>query len=310
MDVKELKNSLKTKINNVYIFTGEEVGIRDLYVSKLKKQLNLPIVYLDSYLKNRKRIKGTSLFKEKCLYIILEDKELQKEEKIFDEILSTKSNIIFLYQTLDKRTKFYKTFKDVIVEFNTTTSEELVKAIQSTHKLNTHNCEILINFCGNDYARIKLELDKLKIYSEVKNLTINDSFEEIKSCLYKEPEDAIFEVINYILKKDPENAYKKLLECERLGESNINILFNLYNTTKNVLLVQSCTSQDIEKSTGLSKYIIKHTKEKCGYYKLEDLRNILRLVQRVDTCIKKGLINEEHSVRYVISIIFNSCIYK
>lgn len=76
--------------------------------------------------------------------------------------------IIFKYNNLDKRNKFYKQFENNIVEFNKLSDEVLTKYIQRELNVGTNltdiNCKKLIDICGSNYNQILLELDKLKHY--------------------------------------------------------------------------------------------------------------------------------------------------
>jgi len=74
----------------------------------------------------------------------------------------------------------------------------------------------------------------------------------------------------------------------------------LYNNFRIILLIQSCKSNDIEKTTGLKSNELYFNKNKTGYYKIVELVNTLRIIQKTEERIKTGLIEEEISIDYVL----------
>ena len=77
----------------------------------------------------------------------------------------------------------------------------------------------------------------------------------------------------------------------------------LYNNFKIILLIQSCKSNDIEKTTGLKSNEIYFNKDKIGYYSIGELVNALRIIQKTEEGIKTGKIDEEISIDYVLDNI-------
>ena len=77
----------------------------------------------------------------------------------------------------------------------------------------------------------------------------------------------------------------------------------LYNNFKIILLIQSCKSNDIEKTTGLKSNEIYFNKDKTGYYSIGELVNALKIIQKTEEGIKTGKIDEEISIDYVLDNI-------
>ena len=69
-------------------------------------------------------------------------------------------------------------------------------------------------------------------------------------------------------------------------------------------MIQSCKSSDICKTTGLQNNQVYFNKNKTGYYRIGELVNILRLIQRTEESIKAGRIDEQNSIDYVLCNIF------
>ena len=314
MEIIELRQQIIDKdLKHLYIFTGDEIKVKNIYIDQINSIVNLPIVYTDSFAKIKNRIFTKSFLSQDSVYIVINDKNFIADEKNFKDLLTPVNDyILFIYDSIDKRSKFYKEFSNSVVEFDYLDEETLVKYIQKDFpKLIENNCKELIKKCNNNYSRICYELDKIKTYNDFKykdDSMINSSFYEVIKYIYDEPKDVIFNLIDQILMKNRKEAFKLLEYCEAGGESNINIIYNLYNNTRQLYQVQyalNSKAKDLEKTTGLKPFIIKMTKKKCNIYSDKQLTSIMRLLQEIDTNIKKGLMDEEISVRYAMNKIFS-----
>jgi DNA polymerase III delta subunit len=154
--------------------------------------------------------------------------------------------------------------------------------------------------CDNDYSRILLEIDKIKRYSQ--ELTNDQAFEKLveEGAIYQPPKDAIFAFVDAVLKRQVKKVYELLAQCYAIGEANMVILSVLFSNTKQVLQVQTCRSQDIVKSTGLTAWQVKCAKDKCGNYTNGELVNIIRLIQKVQKGIITGQIEDNLAVEYLL----------
>ena len=93
------------------------------------------------------------------------------------------------------------------------------------------------------------------------------------------------------------NLYNKL---KQNGESNIKLLSLLYNNFRTILLIQSCKSNDICKTTGLSNGQVYYNKDKTGYYRIGELVKALKIIQKTEEGIKTGKIDESISIEYFL----------
>ena len=88
MNLMELKKSLsENKLDKLYIFTGEEVAVMDIYINKISKLFNGNVVHAETLSTVVSRLKSKSLiFSDKSLFIIRDDKEVTSAEKIWDSL--------------------------------------------------------------------------------------------------------------------------------------------------------------------------------------------------------------------------------
>lgn len=168
MDVAELKAEIASrKLRSFYIMTGPEWKVQQIYIQQISKVSGKDIRYVES-ISDIASKQGAAFVKKSYVYVLRDDRELMTNEKAqenLDRIIG--DNIVILEATtLDKRTKFYKTYKNTIVEFETLNPSILKKYIQKEIPLSDKNCEKLMEVCEYDYGRCLLEIDKIRRYAD------------------------------------------------------------------------------------------------------------------------------------------------
>lgn len=307
MNITDVKTDIKNKaIKPYYIFAGDEIEVQRIYINKIAEVLGYDVVRADSIADVWSNIISPTLFDKPSVYVVRDDKDLLQDEILQRQIEQNKLNdnvIINLLSTIDKRTKFYKSNSDKIVLFERLSTEMLIKYCSKLTTLNKRNCERFIAICENDYARILLEIDKIKQYqAKFSNLSDDEIFEQFvaEGTISIPPKDAIFDLVDAILKRQVDRVYNLYEQCKAVGEANMVILSVLFTNTKQVLQVQACEGSDISKSTGLTGWQIKNAKDKLGYYSNFELKDILRLIQQVQKGIITGKIEDDMSIEYLL----------
>lgn len=77
----------------------------------------------------------------------------------------------------------------------------------------------------------------------------------------------------------------------------------LYNNAKAVLQVQSYDGNNLSKATGLTGWQIKNAKPHVNKYSDEELIELLRLIQKCESGIKTGQIEEQFVIEYILARI-------
>lgn len=305
MNIQELQKQIIDKqLNNLYIFLGEEIAIQKIYINKIAEIKNLEIQYIEEYKQIHNSLNVNNLFNTKKLYVILDDLDILKQENVWKFINPSDNIIIFKYNNLDKRNKFYKEFEPKIVEFNKLSEEVLTKYIQKEIDLNNIHCKQLIDICNSSYNQILLEIDKIKQYAKTQrtDFTYELCFNILNNegAFHKEISDITFTFIEKVITKDIKQVYELQKQLKQIGESNIKLLSLLYNNFKTILLIQSCKSNDICKTTGLQNNQVYFNKDKTRYYSIGELVNAIRIIQKTEEGIKTGKIDEVNSIDYVL----------
>lgn len=319
MDVATLKAKIKAKqLPSYLIFSGDEWKVQDIYINQIAKVTKSEIQRVEGILQIYSKLQNRSILKNKIIYIVRDDKDLMQNEKLQEQIkngLLGNNILIHILTTVDKRTKFYKAYKDNIIEFEPLPDDMLKKYIKKEITLSDRNCQILIDICEHDYGRCLLEIDKIKryallVYPEVghenENGDYNRTLDELlkDGTIYEPPYDAIFDLVDVILDRKVNKTFDLLQQSYDVGEATMVMLSVLYTNVKAVLQVQTYDGNNsLSKGTGLTGWQIKNAKPHVGKYSDNELMVILKLIQNIESGIKTGKMEDEFAMQYLLTHI-------
>lgn len=307
MEIAELKSKMMSKqFDSIYIFTGEEIEVMNIYINQLSVCSNKPLFRADSFREVFNGVRSSRMLSQSKLYMVRDDKEVLSNEKIHGLISNTdwlKNNMLVLaFLSVDKRSKFYKAYNSRICEFKPLESAMLKRYIQKEINLSDKNCEKLINACDKDYGRILLEIDKILIFGACKAYIGDEAFEELfrngiiyKSPLSDEPKTVIIEFVDAVLSRNAD-SFEKYKKCIDIEQSPLAVLSWLYNSVKHTLQVQSCQSKDVSRVTGLTGWQIQSVKHYIGKYRIGELVNMMQKIREMEMGIKRGIIEDNIAV--------------
>lgn len=307
MDLYELKKSISNDtIYPYYIMYGPEYIVRKIYIDKIAKVKGLTISYPNSFLEIIKSINRKSLIGNDMLYVIFNDMDIIKNEKAWEALKGIRGNnkIILCFENIDERTRFYKTFSDRIIKFDTLSQEILLKYISRDYGLSKETGLKLINRCDSDYGRISKIGEKINILSVADNISKEDAYRKLlkESQIPIAADKLEFEFVDCVMSGDIEYSLK-LLKIMENDYSGLGLISLLYRNFRGLLLVQSCESksnEDISKRTGVDKWLVSRLKDYCGVYKTSRLVKSLGFLQECDTGVKTGLLTDKESIYHFL----------
>ena len=309
MDLSALKKHIKNNtFDPVYIFTGPEIGVMDIYIKQMAKVQEANIVMLDSIDDLAKKMHKGAMLKNASLYILRDCKEFIQDSdfalKITQKNTLSGAVLILIYTNIDKRSKVYKTFQDSIVDFQPMKPEVLQKYISKEITLSPESYNRLMEICEYDYSRILLEIDKIKRYAQSVDCSPEVSVRALiaSGAIYQPPKDAVFDFVDAVLKRNKSLAFYLLRSSQEYGEATMVLLSNLYNSTKQLLQVQSFNGDGkITDATGLTPFQVKLASERKGRNSTGDLIYLMRLVRDTEKGIKTGAIEEQMAMPYILA---------
>lgn len=179
--LEDLKTEiLNNKINNFYVFYGEDFGIRKHYINKISETFGGSI-YLNDYNEVSSMTVTKGLFTIKKLLVIYNDQEFlklnDKQLATFIERLN-KYTVIFDYDTLaETYIKKFDNYCTYFPEVETIIATEFIE--DEVNLINKDKNNLAYN-CENNYSNILLECDKIKNYAEYSNLSQQNAYENLE----------------------------------------------------------------------------------------------------------------------------------
>lgn len=308
--MKELQAEIKSKsLKHLYIFTGQEVGIMDVYMDQMRTIADYQRVDDIASIIPNIATKGL-LSAKRSNYIVRDDMDFLKNGDVvaLTQMLETSNcRMIIIYSSIDKRTSLWKKHKDKIVEFEPLDARVLAKYIERDIALPTKQADMLARMCDCNYSRIMLECDKIAQYADANNLDVVESFYKLSEygMIYTDAKDVVFEFIDAMTTRKPKLAYSKLHEMKIFGSNAIGALTLMYNNFKALSVVQMLGStKDIEQRTGVPYWHAKNNADKVGNYSVDELLSILASIQFVDKGIKSGLIDVSLALDVLVARVF------
>lgn len=307
-----MKRIAEKNIPHFLILYGEEQTILDIYVQNIFKTVGAKKFNFESVSSAVKHSGKKSLDKSTKLYTVIDDNAFIKAEDNWKQVKDSmnKNYLILRYNSLDKRSAFFKRNKENIVEFSHLTEDVLLQYIsRDLPELDENNAKKLVGYCNSDYGRILLEIDKINQWQE--HYTDNEGTPKTDSVFklldkqglfHKEIGDITFELTDAVLGGYTELAIKKLDEANRKGEPAIMIASILYNGFRNLLAYQGLGSnkKGAVERTGLSKGDIWRCSKNYGGYSLDEVRRNMLICQSIESGIKTGSVDEDIALEYLV----------
>lgn len=308
MELVELNRQLRTNnIGNFYIFTGDEIGLQNVYLKQFGEYKRVDTV---SEVLSKLTTRGFGFNKStKEVYVVRDDLDFLNNKHLEENIKQLEKaklgTLIVQITTANKKAAWYKTWNYYVIEFKKLTPTQLIHQIQH-YNLTTDKktLEYFVNACNNDYTTIMNEIDK---YNRLKAAGIYNDF-TINTLMDMMPikyDYTVFDLVDMILSSN----CKAINVLDYLLSQNSNplgILSLLYqNISKAILVIGHKGQQGITEKTGLPywqiKKILNTTKISPG-----GLLAALRFIQQYDNGIKSGKYAPEVGVQCCILNILNS----
>ena len=327
MKIEELEKRLKNgTVDSLYLFYGEEKYLLENSIKRIKKifgELINGINYISIDETNVNNIisdletpafgfekkliiaKNTGLFKKETKSK-KSDNSLLKEKintylKNHIETLKTYVILVFIEDTVEK-CSLLTTLEEngVVCNFEYQKANQIqarLKAIFNAYEVQIEQFTImyLIESCGTNMQDLINEARKLIEYAE-KGGKIEKS--DIDNLCIKKVESVIFDLTDSLGKKNIAQAIDVLRNLIIAKEPVQKIMITLYNHFKKLYLTKMALkiNKDIAVSLDLKPnqiFLVNKYKMQAGYFKLSELKKILKELCDLDYNYKIGLIDLE-----------------
>jgi DNA polymerase-3 subunit delta len=319
MSIEKLKVQIKNKeFENIYLFFGEEVLLKEYYLNKLKEKiLNPSLESFNYYMFSERNINLSNIADALESFPVMSDKKLIyiKDSDIFkspkagdiefweDSLKNIPSYVCLIFDenNIDKRGKLYKFVNKngFTLEFEKQKTNDTVNWVGrlfATYgkKISLEDIHYLLLHCNEGMINIKNEIIKLSSYCYDREHIIKDDIDKV--CT-KSIESKVFGLMDSLMEKDTEKAMQFLSEMKILKEPVVKILsimaaqFSKILTTK-LLLDKGYLNDEILKRIKVAPFVLKKYIKYSHSFSKESLIKIIKDSAETDNNIKMGKIKE------------------
>lgn len=289
MTLGDLQQDIKSSnLKPIYVFYGDEIAIYDIYIKQMKK----PVLSALSIAHVAKLLRSSSLLNQepKIFKVVFPD-EVFKEDIEWDKIKELLGNntLIMVFHDLDKRTKFYKQFSDVIISFDKLPRNTVIRHLKSKIDLCDEYLNDLLDVCDGSYTLALLEIDKVLNFARDSNFDL--AYKKLRvERIIRNPitYDFSLDFLRALLSRDTVLSCRFACDCRSV--SAVYLLALVYSGFRQLILVQGLGSDksNATERTGLTQWQINNSLKYEGNYTLVELMEILEFVKRLDVGVKRG----------------------
>lgn len=305
-------------MNNIYFFTGEDSYRLHEELLRWKKGFiekhgDLNLTVLDSEVADINEILNamTALpfLGEKRLVVInnmpistanrASEETQNKEEKILNTIdeVPESTILVFCSAVPDKRRKFYKEIikKAELKEFNLLKGSQL--SIWIKNKFKEKEVEVspvvisrLVDLVGNDLNRMNNEIEKIVLYTDGKNPTVEDAEKLVLPRL----QENIFALTDAMGSHNPKNMINHFQTLVQFGEPIHQIFYMLIRQARLIIGAKSLLDEgrrnDIAREVGVAPFVVNRLISQANNFSWEELNFIYDELLKIDTELKTSKI--------------------
>ena len=316
MKFVELKNSLKTNIQNVYVIYGQDRFLQDKSINLLKQfavdnflDMNFS-VYNDENLNVQKIIEEaqTLPFMTKYRFILMRDcfsKLSESDKKMIQNYIASPVQTTVFVMCADERNEFLKKIesKSIGVDCSFLDMKTLHGIVPSMCKaqgkqITMNALNNLIEYCTFDLARIENEIEKLACYCDGDVITPEDVEVNVAKMLDYET----YKLANAICHRDSGTAMKIFQYVLQQKGSTQYVIGALGNFMRRYFYLQA-TRQDPNlcmSTFKIGEYPYKMMIMESGVLKKSELMNSLNAILQADYEIKSGRQTDENALYSLI----------
>lgn len=276
-----------------YIFTGEEIGLMNVYLAKMKT----PVKRESSVASILRPLTQRSIVANDKVFAVRDDKDFLSTESRWKSLEDIKyGTLILLYTKIDGRSKFLKQFSDHVVQFDRMTTTQLMNHFSKKFNVAPNLLEQVIELCDRDYSRIENELDKI---SRVKLPTE----EAVDALIHKDLQFEVFEAVDSVIRYEPQRAFEYVRTLIATQDNVLGFLTLLYNNFAAASRILG-TENAKESTVNVKQFTINKIKSNFNY-SLDSAFEGMTIIGDIVEGIKTGLYTDVVGVQICLLKIFN-----
>lgn len=324
MKYTELKNSVQSGAQSVYLLEGEDAYFR-LNGEEIIKNAFLQMPELNYAAFEGEDLKGSAiaeLVSAIKIYPFMAEKRIIKVtdfypteqeyetylKPLFEDFPPT--SVLIISNSGGKRGVDLKRKKAVTyVDCGKAEPESVARWVYITFKRAGIACsaaasENLAAYCLYNMSRVAVEVQKLIDYKGSGEL----SAEEIDDLVYKDADYRIYEMTNAVARRDFTKYCAISADLRSKGFDEISIMNGLFSYFRNLLSAASSTLSDsaYAKENGMKEYSVKKNREQAEAIGANNLKNYVNLFYKCIADVKNGTLTPPSALQICQNTLFFS----
>lgn len=320
--MKNLQEDIKTgNFKKVYLLFGEEAYLRIQYKEKLIHALNPEddtmnfSKYEGKGIEVREMIDlcETMPFFAEHRVILVENSGFFKNkcEELADYIKSLPDyvRLVFVEEEVDKRSRMYKAVKSCgsVVEFARQDEKTLMRwaagiLAKEGRKITMRDMELFLTKTGTDMGNIRMELEKLIMYTFGEDVVTAQDIEEI--CTTR-TENKIFDMVRAVTEQNQKRALELYNDLLTLREPPMRILFLLSKQFRQMCLAkkmagEGASQNEISSRLGVPSFAVRNLLSCARAYETAELEQAEEDFIEAEEAVKTGRLQDVLSVELLI----------
>lgn len=323
MKFEELKKKLKEEVKLVYLITGS-----DLFLKKKAQELIREAVVTDyeelnsSYFSTDKFdadkvIEACStlpFFSNKKLVVVdeYEKKNSDSFTKKLEEYVKNPNESTCLVLIQKEESSYFDSLKKQveIIDCNPLSGSLLEQIIEADVKKQNKKIDyiakkLLIEYCGNNLAKINMELLKL-LHSINEEGTISPDM--VKDNVKKDLEFQIYELTQQLGVKNTQETYVILNTLKENKNTVSSLLSSIYRHFRRLFYIavnSELSNRELAEKLEVKEFAIKKASEQVKTFGVIKLKTINELCVELDYKTKTGKLNPDIALDYFVLTILN-----
>lgn len=320
--MKSIQEDIKTgNFKQSYLLFGEEAYLKHQYKEKLLNALNP-----DGDTMNFSRYEGKGIdvkqvidlcetmpfFAERRV-ILLEDTGFFKNkcEEFADYMKNLPDYLVLVFaeSEVDKRSRMYKAVKSGgrVTEFAKQDEKTLMRWAagllgKEGKKITQRDMEFFLTKTGTDMGNIRMELEKLIMYTEGQDIV---TAEDIEAICVTQTTNKIFDMVRAVTEKNQKRALELYYDLLTLKEPPMRILFLLAKQFRQLLLTKKMTGEgasqnEIATRLGVPSFVVRNISACARSYTVEELEKAVEDFVDAEEAVKTGRLGDVLSVELLI----------
>lgn len=315
----ELKQNLKSRLENAYLITGDDRYLCFDALKKIESAVAIQIKDMNYVVISGESTTAKDIVESANVYPFGDQYRLvlvknfaptksKEESKVISNYLKQPLQSTILIFFNPDETDFFKGMEGLTLvdcsKINSKVISAFIKNELAKNQIASSDSAIdtLILYCNNDMSKVTNELEKLICYvCDSKVLTE----EIVKDFVTQEKEFQVYKLSEFLAKGDAKEAIDLVDSFETKSSSSFQIITTLYNNYRRALfasLAKDKTNAEIATLLGVKEFAIKMLKNQIEVFNSKQLKKIVDMIAIFDKKIKIGEIKEDIAIK---TIIFN-----